>query len=309
MGPPPFSAPALDPQEPASQGFRRVLLALAVTIAGQVDRTLADTDPEDLHQLRVAVRRSRSVLGEAKALLPESGLTHFGAELRWLGTITTEPRDLAVSVDLWPTVVAPVGPEDAERLVPVHDELRRRRDRSHGDLATTLGSERPARILREWCAWLRHGPDPKGPMLGAHVSRRVADRHRTLARDGRAIDHDSPAAQVHDLRKDAKKVRYLMESFAPLFPDKPRKAFVRRLQDLQTNLGDHQDAEVELIQLTGLAHDLDLGVDALLALGRLTRVVDEKRRHERERFAAVFAAYTGKANEARLERLLRSARP
>ena len=68
-----FSSPtiALDPKTPAADGFRAVLAHLAAAIELNVPGTIDDIDPEFLHDLRVAVRRTRSVLSNARRVLPD----------------------------------------------------------------------------------------------------------------------------------------------------------------------------------------------------------------------------------------------
>ena len=133
-----------------------------------------------------------------------------------------------------------------------------------------------------------------------------------MLRDGRAIDAESPGERLHDLRKDAKKLRYLLECFGSLFPADDRKAFVNQLKDLQDNLGEHQDAEVHLAQLRDLAHDLHersvVDTDALLAMGRLSDQLERRRTEERAAFAKRFAKYDRKANRKALARMLEKVR-
>ena len=121
----------------------------------------------------------------------------------------------------------------------------------------------------------------------------------------------TPAERLHDLRKDTKKLRYLLECFGGLFKGKPLKAFVSQLKALQDNLGEHQDAEVHLGQLRELAHDLHkratVDTDALLAMGSLGDHLDRRRQHERDEFAHRFAAYDTAANRNALDALLRPA--
>ena len=105
-----------------------------------------------------------------------------------------------------------------------------------------------------------------------------------------------------------KQLRYLLECFGGLLPTKPRKAFVSQLKALQDNLGDHQDAEVQLAELRTLAHDLHkrakVDPDALLAMGRLSDLLDRRRQEERDAFVDRFASYDTKANRAALAALL-----
>ena len=87
--------------------------------------------------------------------------------------------------------------------------------------------------------------DPLGAVVASASHK--AQRRPAGPRPGDRAGH--PAEQVHDLRKDAKKLRYLLECFASLLPTSRRKAFVKRLKALQDNLGEHQDAEVHVAEL------------------------------------------------------------
>ena len=57
----------LDPQAPAIEGYRLVLANLDEAIEANRQGTIDDIDPEFLHDLRVAVRRSRSILRHGRA--------------------------------------------------------------------------------------------------------------------------------------------------------------------------------------------------------------------------------------------------
>src|SRR4029077_5179557 len=49
-------------------------------------------------------------------------------------------------------------------------------------------------------------------------------------------------AERHELRKKLKKLRYAVEFFAPLYPQKRVEPFLKRLKNLQTVFGDLNDA-------------------------------------------------------------------
>lgn len=302
----------LDAGEPAFDGFRRVLANLASTIDANLDGTLAATDPEFLHELRVAVRRTRSVLAQGRKVLPDDVRDRYRDAFGSLGSVTGPPRDLDVYVLGWDAYVAPLAPSDISALGAVRVELDRRRHAAHGVLADELGSESTREVLDGWRRWLSDPaiPAPTQRPLGRHVVQRVAKAQASVLRDGRAITPDTPAERLHDLRKDTKKLRYLLECFGSLFPAKPRKGFVTQLKALQDNLGEHQDAEIHLEQLRSLAHDLhDAGVDAdvLLAMGRLGEQLERRRAQERADFGERFSGYDTKDNRRALDDLLESA--
>jgi CHAD domain-containing protein len=299
--------------EDALQVYRRVLLNLALTIDANLAGSIADTDPEFLHELRVAVRRTRSVLSQAKGVLPETTRVLYRDAFAEVGRLTGPPRDLDVYLLGWADQVASMPAADIASLEPVRSELAARRVAAKADLALALDSRATRTALEGWRSWLTD-PDivsDRPLAIGPIVADRIARAQAKVLRDGRAITPESDPERLHDLRKDAKRLRYLLECFGGLLAAKGRKAFVTQLKALQENLGDHQDAEVQIAQLRDLAHDLHqgpgVGTDVLLAIGRLSDQLDRRRRAERAAFADRFAAYDTRSNRRALDELLRAA--
>ena len=85
---------------------------------------------------------------------------------------------------------------------------------------------------------------------------RIHKAHKRLVRDGRTIDDYSPAVALHDLRKDAKRLRYLLECFGSLFPAVDVATAVKPLKALQDTLGTFQDTEVQAHALADMAEQL-----------------------------------------------------
>src|SRR5579863_3687419 len=83
---------------PARAAVAGVLLGLADTIEANVGYVIRDVDIEFLHDLRVAVRRTRSALKLAGDELPRDLAARFAPEFKWLGDLTTPPRDLDVNL-------------------------------------------------------------------------------------------------------------------------------------------------------------------------------------------------------------------
>lgn len=302
----------LDPDEDALAGFRRVLLNLVATVDATLAGTTEDIDPEFLHELRVAVRRTRSVLAQGKGVLPKDVRARYRDEFGRLGQVTGPPRDLDVHLLGWDEYVEPLEPAERTTLQVVRRALDGRREEAHRALAMALRSARTTELLAAWREWLL---DPsveavQPRRLGSVVAKRIASAQKTVLRDGRLITPATPAERLHDLRKDTKRLRYLLECFGSLFPSGARRRFVSQLKALQDNLGDHQDAEVHLAELRDLARDLhaqgDADADVLLAMGRLSDHLERRRRSERAAFAERFASYDTKANRRALSELLRA---
>jgi CHAD domain-containing protein len=283
-----------------------VLGALADTIASNVPGTLQQLDTEFLHDLRVAIRQTRSVLRELDGVLPDQVRDEHRQRFGELATATSAPRDLDVHLLGWEASIAPLPEEDRAALEPVRSELIRRQAAAHRALNQVLRARETTDALKRWRAWLADGTvGPEGgPTIGDVVGRRLERLHRRLVRDGRAIDDGSAPERLHELRKDAKRLRYVLDGFGGMYPSGPRKSYLGHLKQLQANLGAHQDAEVQVGFLRELAGDLNTGsaggTATVLALGRLIDLTDQRRAAERAAFVEQFAAYDRK----RVARLL-----
>jgi CHAD domain-containing protein len=304
----------LDPAMPAVDGFRAVLANLADTIVANWQGTAEQLDPEFLHDLRIAVRRTRTVVAQGKNVLPPAIVANARERFGWLGALTGPARDLDVYLIEWNGYTATLGADAMTALEPVRLLLERRRESACSTLTEALRSTDATEWMSTWGAWLREAPrddDARGVhadrRLGEVVAKRVARAQANLVERGRLIRPESPAEQVHDLRKDAKKLRYLLECFASLLPKAPRKAYVRRLKAFQDNLGEHQDAEVHIAMLRAISrelHDLGASADTMLAIGQLSERLDQRRIAERAEFTHRFAAYDTAATRRDLDAAL-----
>ena len=303
----------LDATLPALEAYRAALSNLAGSIVANWQGTVDDVDPEFLHDLRVAVRRTRAILSQAKDVIPAPVRDHYRESFRWFGQITGPARDLDVNAMEWDDYVAPLSPATVVALEPVHAHLLAQRRDAHRVLAEELSSPRAAEIMSSWQAWLARpdveaepGSDGERPaaLVVAHRIRRA--QRRLLAR-GRSITADSPPEELHELRKDAKKLRYLLECFGGLLATRPRTAFVRRLKALQENLGQHQDSVVHVAELHSMAHELGAqgaSVDTLVAIGGLAAHLDQRRLAARTEFATQFASYDSRESKRALRKML-----
>ena len=302
----------LGPGEQALAGFRRVLANLAVAVDANWAGTVDDVDPEFLHDLRVAVRRTRSVLSQAKRVVPGDVRQRYRDGFGWVGAVTGPARDLDVYVIEWDEYVSDLAPGAAVALGPVLDHIDSRRSAEHVRLAKHLRSARYRSLMTDWRAWLAAAADGPGRDaardIGSVAANRIGRAQRQLLARGRAITPATAAEELHELRKDAKKLRYLLECLGGLYAPSPRKAFVQRLKALQDNLGEHQDTEVHVAQLRAFSHELhgSVGPDTLVAMGQLTEHLETRRRAARAEFAQRFAAYDTTKTAAALDALLRS---
>jgi CHAD domain-containing protein len=121
---------------------------------------------------------------------------------------------------------------------------------------------------------------------------------------------DSPPESLHDLRKRAKELRYLLEFFAPLHDQVAYRKVLSDLKQLQDCLGAFQDSEVQRHEIHALA-DAMLAERAapaatLLAMGEIAAKLALSQAEARAEFSARFARFAGSAGRERVRVLLAS---
>src|SRR6185437_10958917 len=111
----------LTAEMPARRALEEVLLRLLDTLEANVPGTIKDIDTEFLHDLRVAVRRTRSAVKLCGDVLPAGVPEAFSGEFKWLGDVTTPIRDLDVYLLAYDSMAAGLLAATPAELEPFHD--------------------------------------------------------------------------------------------------------------------------------------------------------------------------------------------
>lgn len=234
----------------AERAARDILRECQAQIAANISVVLQTDDPEGPHQLRIGLRRLRSVFSVFRPVLRCPEIRRLSDEARWLGQEVGTLRDLDVIVGEW--VGREIQRHPEERCFEALTEHLRILARERRELLrqTLVEARVPAFLgdLNRFIAqrgWL----DP----FDIGQTRRLAMPVRKLARYAldkrwqKVIRHADRLALLtreerHALRKDLKKLRYPAEVFASLYPARRTAPFFDTLKKLQTLFGDFNDA-------------------------------------------------------------------
>jgi CHAD domain-containing protein len=298
---------------PAALALATVLGSLFDTVEANLAGTIADIDTEFLHDLRVAVRRTRSVLRTAKAVLPENLLGRYRPEFKWLGDLTTPTRDLDVYLLDYPAMAAALVAAAPPELEPFGQYLERQRASAFRQLVRGLRSARLTSLASRW----RHDLDQvmsapaRRPMTSAFAARRIGQAHRRVLDAGAAIDATSPPQALHDLRKLCKELRYLLEVFASLHDPAQQWRAVNELKTLQDCLGEFQDTDIQITELRSFAAammaDRSAPATTLLAMGEIAAGLAARQAKARAEFAGRFADFASPRGRLRIGALTKAA--
>jgi len=275
---------SLAPGVRADVGARQIHLALLDVMLGNQSGVQANVDSEFLHDFRVAVRRTRSLLGQIRHVFGEEAVEHFSTEFSWLGKLTGPPRDLDVLIVTMHERRRQASFEGLDALVTLLERMRREEQTR---LVDGLNSDRFKRLASEWRAFLEQPISVQPPAPNAR--RRLADvlferawrLTRKISRRAAMLDASTAAKTVHDLRVQAKKLRYLVDVAPAARDDLDVKRVLVALKALQRVLGDFNDAYVQehrLIECRGAMAATGAARESLMAIERLA----EQTRNQRE---------------------------
>ncbi|MBU6275204.1 MAG: CHAD domain-containing protein [Planctomycetes bacterium] len=215
-------------------GARRILeqgLRSIVQLLADIDH--GRTDPDRIHDLRVAARRSLAHLSLLRDVLPGRPRRWFRRRLRLLHRVAARVRDLDIVAARIGGYRSVAGSRCGRRLLAKLVASRRAAERRLRRLAVLTGASGWEERVGRLCAPLRH----------TDVQR--CWQHRVRGRLERVIDRFRRAgrrrcrgeAEIHGLRIAGKKLRYHLDAFATLLPNQAVNASRDSLHELQDRLG------------------------------------------------------------------------
>jgi triphosphatase len=269
-------------------------------------------DAEDLHQMRVSIRRVRAAMVVFEEALPARA-PRLRQELGWLGSLLGAVRDLDVQLAQIGAWSAAADPAEREALDVVAAVLDDRRTKARTKLVAAMDSRRLIRLNTSMEKFLVHGPVKRShsahvPILEA-APEVVAHGYRKVVSIGDHISEGSPPQALHALRIRAKRLRYTVEFLEPIYA-KPARAYAKRLIGLQDVLGRHQDDVVAIGTLREIALDppQKIGSTIVFALGMLAERYRTDAMSARARFPKRYRAVT-RDRWRKLRRTMEELRP
>ncbi|MCK8786430.1 CYTH and CHAD domain-containing protein [Roseomonas sp. NAR14] len=245
----PAPAPARDPSARSGaafaamlgNGLRHLLANLPAAMAGGL---------EGVHQLRVALRRLRTVLALFREAAEPSAAAAFDAGLRRAGRVFGEARDWDVfCAELLPEAITSVAePAAAEALRRLRTDAERAREQAHAALRAELEGPAFTALVLGLAAWAEEGRALGGERRKP-LARLLPDRLRRLARRARRRARHlgrRSDAELHGLRRSVRKLRFAAELGAAPFRPKRVKRYRRATKALLAPLGMLNDAGMAL---------------------------------------------------------------
>ena len=240
-----FKNKEISPNFAANLKSGEALRALFLSIFKEIKRLksdyLQDHDEEILHNLRVNLRKVRSLLKIFNGVFDEKVTLFFGENFKILANSTNKKRDLDIFLGFLSEQ------KHANELIYF---VQKALNLEYENVKSYLSDEENYAFLKEWEIFLNEGEFYRSKLFDVSLSRLGSFKLRTLLvlaqKRLKSLDQDCPNESFHKIRIELKKVRYTYEFLSEIFYFDGLKKYEERLKDMQDIFGALQDYDVWL---------------------------------------------------------------
>ncbi|HEY6685832.1 MAG TPA: CYTH and CHAD domain-containing protein [Propionibacteriaceae bacterium] len=226
------------------------------------------TGTPDVHKTRVAARRLRSTLRIFDDVVDAASAEELDNELKWYADLLGEVRDRDILSSRLVKQIADLPPEHVRG--PVEAELSKTLDAEREDavrrLDRAMRTRRYKHLMQLLRGWRAAPPLTDAASQDGAAAVKYVEKAQRKA-DKRLRKADDDIEQLHRARKAFKRARYAAELVEPA--DSQMKSIARDAQEIQTLLGEHQDAVVAATFLATRSADEDIEAGSAFTYGVL----------------------------------------
>lgn len=247
--------PKLDQHTSVANALQSMIWSCLQHLQANVSGTVRESDDEYLHQVRIALRRLRVVLGIAAKYRADAELESLRANIGELGTALGLSREWDVFVTQ--TLPAIQKHSDANAgLKTIAQQSEKLRQHYHQRVHAALQNGEFQRLLLRFGAWMNgnYWRDTGNAKNLSNFSAKILHkRARKVRQHGESVLQAADAKQLHVLRIACKNLRYSADLFSSLYGEGKSKRYLDALAKLQDRLGEFNDHAVALRLLEELA--------------------------------------------------------
>jgi CHAD domain-containing protein len=299
---------------PAREAVRHIV-SRVLAIARENERgIIEDVDTEFLHDARICIRKIRAVLSLLKGVYPLEETQRLKDAFSRLGRETNRLRDLDVELLARPDLAARLPGHLRAGLDEMFADFAAERTEQQQRVAARLGSDGHRREMEALARFFGEtdglapsaaSAAPVGPLAAAQICR----RYRKIRKLARRLRPETPDHEIHALRVQAKKLRYLLEFFSELFDAEKIQPLEKHLRRLQNRLGCFNDLAVQqrslLAYWAARRETMVAPVETAMSLGGLIALLHRDQEEERKEVHAALEEFASGSVAARFAEIFR----
>lgn len=303
--------PVLDSGLPAGQACNLILQELFQVMQLNIDGIKKDTDTEFLHDFRVSIRRARALLGQVKGVYPQEEAEFLRKNFAKMQKQTNRMRDLDVYLLKKDKYQSMLPPDLQQGLKLFFRDIRKERNKEQKKVKDYLESsvfETDSDIWKKFISHYNRNDSAlsRQPILDT-VKPLIFNQYNKIIQMKIKSKADTPAAKFHRLRIECKKLRYLLEFFSSLFPEKEINLGIQYLKKLQDVLGLYHDCVVQKRELSSYLANLEVTnknhLNLVASLGGLITELSREQGKQHKKFNKIFLTFKKKQNVELFNRL------
>lgn len=217
--------------------LRIILYKLSLSILFYKERLLLYDVPEDLHQFRVHIRKSRAFLKEFKFLFPKKKYNYLYEHLSTFATQTNKKRDL--------DVISNSLLELDKEYTTIEEVIKQQQLQEQQIIEEMLRSQTFNTFFLTYQDLLKNDTllraDNNKATIEYTAKQVIKNLHFHIVKKIDALEKKYHDKELHKIRISFKKLRYLLEEFQQIFGATKINEMIKKGKKLQTLLGDFND--------------------------------------------------------------------
>lgn len=304
----------LKPDNCIGEEIKKIYARLLWIVEQNEKAIIEDLDPYFLHDLRVAIRKTRCLLKQFKSIFPQNKTQQFKKDFANITKHTNQLRDLDVFIQQKEAYHEELPQKQWETLEPLFEKLHSKRQHEYKTTVDLLNSHQYLALKKRWQNYLKNNDNSKEkgklyiePTQVAAKSK-IKKAHRKVIKAGAEMNSKSSDKDFHALRIKCKNLRYLLESFQNLFDKKIISNLMKQLKSLQDNLGAANDISQQRknIRLLISEYAKESNQESLTKTEEsLLDLLASKQRKLREEFQEEFAVFSSEKNNQIFKKILK----
>lgn len=269
----------------------------------------SDSDPEYLHEYRVCLRKIRSLISQFGAIYERESFLRLREGFAELAHGTNTLRDLDVELAGRAGFLEILPPDLRAAGENWFCLLAEERAREQAVVAARLAGNEYHSMVDELSTRLSQAKSATGEgsqPAGLLFARALRERYKKLCKRARALRPTSSDQEIHRLRIQCKKLRYLLDFAAPLLGKAGVKRTARRLKNLQDGLGLITDCAVQRARLTArLASMEGSAPEVVPVVAAMKDILEDRQCRERDRISRLLKAMTSPRSRSDFQKIVR----
>jgi CHAD domain-containing protein len=254
----------VDAQDTMPEAGRKILTTEFVKMLNVEAGSRTGEDIEDVHKMRVAIRRMRSAFRLLRPYYKSKITQEFGDDLRHIMSALGAVRDLDVLIHDLTQFQGKLDDEGRAVMQTVIEDLDHRRSVAREELNRVLDSKSYRRFQKEFTKFLTnpgagvrsHDGASVTPYQVRHVLSLLIYKHLAAVRAYETVLENADPGTLHALRIEFKRLRYTISLFADVL-GKDANDFTKELVAIQDHLGRINDISVAQERLHSIMDDLE----------------------------------------------------